>query len=349
MNKVGWAVLGCGAVGDWHCQAAQNAEHAELRAVCDAMADRAQATGVRFGVPGYGDLGEMLKRQDIQCVSICTPSGMHSDQGVACARHGKHVMTEKPIDITLEKTDALITACRAAGVRLSCIFQKRTSKAVQSARQAVQSGQLGKMVLGDAFNKWFRPQTYYDSGAWRGTWALDGGGCLINQGVHTIDALLWIMGDVKSVYAKADRLARKIEVEDTAVAVVQYMSGAFGVIEGATSVNPGEYSKLELHGEKGTIIIEDNDISKWAVGTDPNAPAENDDSRCNRAQKSGSASSPMAFSVVGHTIQIEDMALAILENRDPMVTGESARKSVELIRAIYESARTGKEVLLPHS
>jgi predicted dehydrogenase len=291
---------------------------------------------------------EMLADPEIDAVCICTPSGMHADMAVDAAKAGKHVMSEKPMDITLDKMDLMIKTCRECNVKLGVIFQRRTSPLWHKIKKVVDEGKLGKMVLGDAYLKYYRSQEYYDSGDWRGTWALDGGGALMNQGVHMIDILQWIMGPVESIFAYSAPLVRKrIEVEDTAVACIKYKNGAFGILEGTTSVNPGMQHRLELHGELGSITVNGEQILNWNVpGEEEKAPGE--DGNGGVDIKIGTAATkPTSIATGGHQIQIADLIQAIKEDRDPMVTGEEARRAVEIILAIYESSRTGKQITLP--
>jgi predicted dehydrogenase len=248
--------------------------------------------------------------------------------------------------ITVPQLDDMMEAVNKAGVKMGVIFQRRTYETSRRVREAVQSGLLGQMTLGDAYLKYYRSPAYYRSADWRATWELDGGGALMNQGVHGIDLLLWIMGDVRSVYAKAEAKVRDIEVEDTCVALLTFENGAYGVLEGTTSSNPGEPTALHLHGDRGTIILDDHGISKWAVAEDRNALAENDPEKCVDLSALSTVSDPKAMGRAGHQAQVDDLCEAILQDREPMVVGESARKAVELILAIYESARTGKEVML---
>jgi len=348
-DKVGFGMIGCGVIAPFHAKGIAGTPDAELVAACDPVEEAAKKFSEEHNnVPYYTDLEAMLKRDDVHAVCICTPSGMHSDQAVMAAQAKKHVLCEKPLDITLPKIDRMIAVCKEEGVKLGGIFQRRTYEASRKVRDAVQGGLLGRMVLGDIYQKFYRSPEYYLSGAWRGTWEMDGGGALMNQGVHGIDLLLWIMGDVKSVLAKADHLVRDIEVEDTAAAIVTFENGAFGVIEGTTSCNPGEAARLELHGEKGTIILTDSGIVRWAVSKGDKHLAE-DEEIAPQEERAHGVSDPKAISAEGHIALIRDFVEAIKSDREPMVTPESARKPVELILAIYGSAKTGREVALPLS
>jgi predicted dehydrogenase len=339
-ETVGYGIIGCGVIAPWHARTiVEFTKGAKLVAVADSVPEKAKALAEKFGVAHvYADPHELLARPDIQAVSVCTPSGMHGDWVIAAAAAGKHVMTEKPMEIQLAKIDAMIDACRRHNTRLGVIFQRRTSPMWQKIRETVQSGKLGRMVLGDAYLKYFRSQENYDSGAWRGTWALDGGGALMNQGVHLVDQLQWIMGPVTSVYSHADHLVRRIEVEDTTVSVLRFQSGAFGVLEGTTSV-VGMDHRLEFHGDQGTITVYGERIEKWNVPGEEMPTFE---------PAAGSMSAdPSAIGLTGHIIQLQDFVDAIREDRRPMVAGEDGRAAVEIILAVYRSARTGQPVELP--
>jgi predicted dehydrogenase len=348
-EKVRFGIIGTGVIAPNHAEAITQSELAELVAVCDIDLPKARAFAERYGnVPVYADYREMLDKAGLEAVSICTPSGLHAEMTIEAAKRGIHVLCEKPMAITLEQLDAMMAAVKQSGIKLEVIFQRRTSILSQKVREAVQSGLLGQMVLADAYLKYYRSPAYYKSADWRATWALDGGGALMNQGVHGVDLLLWVVGSpVKSVFAKAEAKVRDIEVEDTAVAILTFENGAYGVIEGATSCNPGEPTTLAIHGERGTIIFGDQGLVEWAVAPSKEEVAKHDPTQAVAVEAAmRSSSDPRAISMSGHRFQVDDLCRAIREDREPFVTGESARKAVELILAIYESARTGKEVQL---
>lgn len=339
MDKIRYGIIGCGVIAPWHARGVTNTPDAELVAVCDVIEERAQKISADFGGPAvYTDHLKMLDQAGVDAVSVCVPSGLHGQITIDAAKAGKHVMCEKPIEITLPKIDAMIQACKDANIKLGVIFQRRTSPMWHKVKKAIDDGLLGRMVLGDAYLKYFRSQEYYDSGEWRGTWELDGGGALMNQGVHCIDLQRWIMGPVDTIYAQADHLVRNIEVEDTCCAVMKFASGAFGVLQGTTSV-VGMNHRLEFHGDKGTITVDGEKITRWDV------PGQKEEQDASAQDGIGSAASdPKAIATEGHTIQITDLCRAIIEDRAPMIGGDEARKAVEVILAIYESARTGLPV-----
>lgn len=341
MGKIRFGIIGCGVISPHHARAITAGEDSELVACCDIIAERAEKLAGEFGnTKVYLDYNELLADPNIDAVSVCTPSGLHGEVTIAAARAGKHVMCEKPVEIKLSTIDQMVAECRKANVKLGVIFQRRTSPLWHKIKTVMDEGKLGKLVLGDLYIKYFRSQEYYDSGDWRGTWALDGGGCLMNQGVHMIDILRYLMGPAESIYALADHLVRKIETEDTACAVIKWKNGAFGVLQGTTSVTPGLKHRLEIHGELGGVVVEGESILRWNVPDVPN-PAEAKDEV---GDTSGDAK---AISTDGHTIQVADLCDAIREDRDPMITGEEARKAVELILGVYESAKAGKAVEFP--
>ncbi len=359
-GDLGYAVVGCGVIAPWHAETIKNhVRGARLVACCDEVPERAEQFAARFDIPRhYTRLSEVLEDSEVDAVSICTPSGMHGGMVIAASNAGKHAMTEKPIDISLARIDEMIATTRRNGTRLAVIFQRRTSPLWQKVRETVHAGKLGKMVLGDAFLKYYRSQEYYDSGAWRGTWELDGGGALMNQGVHLVDQLQWIMGPIDSLCGFADHLARTIEVEDTTVSALRFASGAMGTLIGTTSVvGSAEWERddagtinvsrwggldhrLEFHGERGTIMVDGERIVKWVVPGEPEPDL-------GAGGMGSAASDPRAIGMAGHIIQLQDFVDAVREGRDPMVTGEEARAAVEIILAVYRSARTGQPVQLP--
>jgi UDP-N-acetyl-2-amino-2-deoxyglucuronate dehydrogenase len=341
MSKIRFAIAGAGVISPFHARAIAHHPEAELVAVSDVVIDKARQLAAEYGIPHvYADYKDMLKRDDIDVVSVCVPSGLHAEVAIAAAQAGKNILCEKPLDITSDKMSRMITAVRGSNVKLGCVFQRRMMPSVLAVRQAIAEGKLGKLVLGDAYLKYYRSPEYYKSAGWRGTWQWDGGGALMNQGVHGVDVIQYLMGGVASVFAYSAPLLRDIEVEDTAVAVLKYKNGAFGVIQGTTSVYPNQETRFELHGEKGTIIVADSGIKQWKmIDSDEEAPQVG-------ALATMSSTKPEDMSSDGHFIFVDDILHAVKENREPLVNGEEARKSVDLILAIYESARTGKEVHL---
>lgn len=341
LEKIGVGVVGCGAIGPTHAKAVTEIEEAKLAAVCDKKEERARKLAEQLGADYYTDYEKMLEREDIQVICICTPSGMHAEMGILAAKAGKHIICEKPLDVTLEKCDALIKAAKENKVKLGGIFQHRFAEESRLVKKLVEEGKLEKIVLADIDMKWYRNQAYYDSDAWRGTWALDGGGCLMNQGVHFVDLLLWVMGPVEWVKAETATLTHNIEVEDTAVAILKFKNGALGAIEGTTSAYPGVCARLSVAGYHGSVVWEDDKITFLKI------EGEEEEAKVEKPAVAWGASDPMAIPAGLHTRNIYDMIRALIEDREPLITGEEARKAVELNLAIYKSAKTGEKVFLP--
>jgi len=343
-DRYRFAIVGAGVIAKVHAEAIRLYPEAELAAVCGRTLAKAQRLAEEYGADAYDDYREMLKRPDIDIVCVCTPSGKHAEVTVAAAMAGKHVLCEKPLDIRPESMTEMIEACRKYGVKLGCVFQRRLMPEVEITRRVLREGRLGRLVMANAYLKFYRSQEYYDSGAWRGTWELDGGGCLMNQGVHGIDLITHLVGDVESVFAYTGTLARNIEVEDTAVIALKFRNGAYGVIQGATSVYPGQETRIELLGDRGTIEFSDTGFKKWTfMGIEEPLPEVED------TLGLATTRSSQQVAVNGHLFYVGDIIGAVRENREPFVNGEEARKPVDLVLAIYESARTGREVRLPGS
>ncbi|MDA0746094.1 MAG: Gfo/Idh/MocA family oxidoreductase [bacterium] len=345
-NKLGWGLIGAGMIAGHFREGIAACPDAKLIAISNYNEEKGKKFAAESGgIKYYKDYEKMVADPDVDIVGICTPSGMHADNVIAAAQAGKHSLCEKPLDVTQEKMTRMIDECRRADVKLGAVFQSRTREETIQVRQAIGNGELGPLVLGDAFLKGYRSQAYYNSAGWRGTWEHDGGGALMNQGVHGVDLLLWLMNDeVESVFARAEHKVRDIEVEDTAVANLKYKSGAFGTIVGTTSCNPGEASRTELHGKRGTITLSGTKITRWATTSEEDGRAQ-DKFEPKQIAAHGNVGAASAVAP-GHDWLINDMTQAVKENREPYIPGESARKAVDLILAIYESARTGEEIFL---
>ena len=343
----GFGIVGTGMIARFHAAAINAIPEARLVGCFNHNLEKAQAFAGEHGCQAYDKLDAMLADLDIHVVTICTPSGAHLEPAIAAAKAGKHLLVEKPLEITLERCDAIINACRENNVKLGTIFPSRFGDANIVLKQAIDEGRFGKLTLGDTYVKWWRSQEYYDSGGWRGTWALDGGGAYMNQAIHNVDLISWLMGDVHQVCGLTATLAHeRIEVEDVGVAVVTFKNGALGTLEAATSAWPGLLKKTEIHGTEGSVIIEQDSILLWHF---MNAKPEDDEIRARfaRSESSGGAADPKAISFTGHQRQFEDFVKAIQQNRDPAVDGAEGRRSVEIILAIYESSRSGQRISLP--
>lgn len=335
-ESLGVALIGTGVIAPYHLKAYQTIERTRVIAVCDADPAKAQAFAQEHRLSRHDRLPNALADPNIDIIDIAVPSGLHADIGIAAARAGKHVMVEKPIDITLAKADALIVACRENGVTLGVISQNRFLPSVQKVYRAVESGELGTLLQGDAAIKWYRSQAYYNSGAWRGTWELDGGGAFMNQGIHFIDLLLSVMGPVKWLQARCKTAAHRIAVEDIGMVLVEFASGAYGVIQASTAFYPGLPARLEIHGTRGSARIEGERLAFLQIeGQPPQKDSE---------VAVGGASDPKAIDATLFVHQYRDFISAIDEGRDPVVSGTVARRPLQLILAIYESARCGKAI-----
>jgi predicted dehydrogenase len=346
MAKIGYGIIGCGNIGPVHAAALAEVRGAKLVAVSDVRLESAVKLASQYGADAYDDYHAMLAREDLHAVCVCVPSGLRMEIAVACAKAGKHILSEKPLEVSTQRIDAILKAVDKAGVRLGCIFQSRFADDTQHIRKALDEGRFGKLVLGDAYIKWHRSEAYYASGAWRGTRKLDGGGALMNQGIHTIDLLQWFMGPIKSIRAQTTRAVHKgLEVEDLATAMLEFKNGAFGVIEGSTAIWKGHPARIEIHGSEGTAVTEDGKLVCWEFKK-PKAIDKKIHERMNRASELGSgAGDPLAaLSHEGHRRQIADFTQAIQKGRAPQIDGREGRNAVALIEKIYEAARTGKTV-----
>ena len=338
-------VIGAGVIGGFHAQAIAALEGCTLAGVMDSHAPSAEKFAAQYGCAAFADLGAFLDQPDMDVVTICTPSGSHLGPALAAIDAGKHLIIEKPLEITLERCDAIIEAAAKKGVQITGVFQSRFHEAPQLLKQAVDDGRFGKLTLGDAYVKWFRSQEYYDKGGWRGTWALDGGGALMNQSIHAIDLLQWVMGPVDSVFAFTETLGHeRIEVEDTGVAALRFANGALGVIEGSTAVHPGFLKRVEISGTQGSVVLEEESLTTWAFADETDADREIQQKFINATTSGGGASDPTAIGVHGHIEQFRCFLEGLDDGAPSALGGEEARKSVEIILSIYESARTGKSV-----
>jgi predicted dehydrogenase len=316
-------------------------------AVADEMPARSRALAEKFGVRAYTDPRDMLEREDLNVVDVCTPSGMHGQHAIAVMRSGRHVIVEKPMEITLPAIEEMIRVQEESSVKMAVISQHRFDSASRTVRALLDEGALGRLVLGTAAIPWWRSQEYYDSGAWRGTRELDGGGVLMNQSIHSIDLLQWFMGRVESVRAYTGTLAHRMDTEDVAAVALRFESGALGTISATTGAYPGIITRIEVFGDAGTAAIENDQLAMvrlkrdeteevGAYGAAGGAPS----------RVPGAAQNPAAIQTATHAEQIADMIRAIREGGTPAVDGHAARHPVEIILAIYESARTGREVTL---
>lgn len=355
-----FALVGCGVIAPTHVRALhQLAGRAELVACTDVIPARAEALAEEFGLAPVS-FADILADPTIDAVTVCTPSGLHAEVGVPALRAGKHVIVEKPMEITVDACDRLLAAQRTSGTTLGVISQHRFDEASRVVHGAVADGRLGRVVLAECRVPWFRAQDYYDSGDWRGTWALDGGGCLINQGVHTLDLLRWICGPVRTVFARsATATHERIEVEDVLCATVEFANGALGSVLASTSAYPGFPARLAVHGTAGGAVIDGDRLATLAVMGEPTLGGEHANEHAAQVASGGTRAATRSVenqvapsAAVGdtwgdaHRAQLLNFIEAAEQGRAPLVDGHAGRDTVELVEAIYRSARTGTVVTL---
>ncbi|MDD2359082.1 MAG: Gfo/Idh/MocA family oxidoreductase [Syntrophaceticus schinkii] len=329
MKKLNFGIIGCGRIAYKHAEAIKKNVKANLLCVCDIIEERAAEYKDKYGAEAhFTDYRKMLEYSGLDVVNICTPSGMHAEMGIAAAQAGKHVIVEKPMALSLKDADDLIGACDESGVKLAVCFQNRFNPPVQKLRRALEEGRFGKLTHASAIVRWFRPQDYYDQAPWRGTRAMDGG-CLMNQSIHNIDLLQWMMGPVESVFGYTATNLRKIECEDVGVAVLKFKNGALGVIEASTTIYPENLEEtLNIFGEKGTVVlggIAVNKIETWkfADSTDENGAID---------QHQQDVPNVYGF---GHEALVEDFINAVINNSEPYITGREGRNALEIVLSIY--------------
>jgi UDP-N-acetyl-2-amino-2-deoxyglucuronate dehydrogenase len=348
-DSFGFCLVGCGMIARFHARALAEIPGTGVTALVSRNLDNARklATDLHLDCPAYTDLAPALARSDVNAVIVTTPSGAHLEPAVAAANAGKHVVVEKPLEITAERCDRIIEACDRNGVKLCTIFPSRFGDANQALKAAVDGGRFGRLTLAETTCKWWRPQSYYDQGGWKGTQALDGGGALMNQAIHNVDLLLWLMGPVTHVTGFTAMLAHeRIEVEDTAVACLRFASGALGVIQATTSVHPGLPKTIAVHGDRGTAVVEQDDVLRWDFTPETAEDRAVKKRFAGKVGASGGASDPAAISHQGHARQLADFVQAVRAGGAPQVDGREGRRSVEVIEAVYRSARTGRTVEL---
>ena len=334
------ALVGCGRISRNHFDALRKIDGLTLTAVCDVVPERAQAAGEQEGVASFTSYEEMLKRADCDVVSVCTPSGLHAAQGALAARAGKHVITEKPMAITLGQADELVKACDDAGVFLFVVKQNRLNPPIQLLRRAIDKGRFGRIFLANTTVRWQRPQDYYDAAPWRGTWEFDGG-AIMNQASHYVDLIQWLVGPVETVMAKTATQARRIEAEDSGVALLKFRSGALGLIEVNVLTYPRNLEgSITILGEKGSVKIGGtavNRVEHWLF-----ADYDDDD----KLIESASTNPPNVYGF-GHDGYYRNVLSVLRGEAQPQTDGRAGRKSLELILGIYESAKIGREVPIP--
>ena len=335
-------ILGGGNISDTHARAAAAIPGTRVVACYGANRERTTALAAQHGAAVYTDLDAFLRHRPMELVAIGSPSGLHAEQGIAAAKQGLHVLSEKPLDVTRERADALIAACAEAGVKLGVFFQDRLRPAILTIKRMLEEGELGTPVMIAGRVRWYRPPQYYSDSKWRGTWALDGGGAVMNQAIHTVDLVQWLFGPVARVSSAVATRVHQIEVEDTAAAVLEFASGAIGTIEATTSLYPGYPRRLEVTGSEGTIILEDDkiiraDLRRPGLGETLVTPAP-------PAPPPENVASPVVSDASAHQRVLEDFIQAIRDDRTPSTDGREGRRSVALVEAIYQAARMRRPV-----
>ncbi len=344
-SQFGFAIIGAGAISKTHAEQIRSLENARLVAVADVDEERARAFGERSEAEWYTDYRAVIERPDVDVVSIVTPSGTHGDIAMYAAKTGKHVIVEKPLDVTLEKARQVVEVCRAAGVKFGVISQHRFDEGTIQLKSEMDSGKLGKMVLVEAAVNWYRTQAYYDRADWAGTWAMDGGGVLMIQALHTIDVMQYLVGDIDGVSAYAATAAHdRIEVEDVAVVAVRFKSVALGTIAATTSADPEFPVRLEVFGTEGTGVIERNRLTHLFYRNGQVDPKTEHIIDWAESGDRIAAMQPQAEN--SHRRQFRDFIDAIMYDREPLVNGEEGLKPMEIIKAIYKSAKTGRSVTI---
>ena len=335
MRTINFGIVGCGNVSRIHAESIKHVPNANLIAVMSRSEKNAWKLAQDYECDYYTDLESFLNRKDLNAVVILTPNALHADIGIEAAKHGKHVVVEKPIDISLDKADKLIDECEKNGVKLSVIFQRRFSDAVQQVKKFVDNGDFGKINFGNALVKWYRTQEYYDSGDWRGTWKFEGGGALINQSIHYLDLLMYLMGPIDEVFAYMATKVHDIEVEDILTGTMKFRNGALGLIEANTTAYPGFEARIDIYGDEGSAIMVDDELKRLVI------KEKIDIGSIGKGDTLTGASSPdIPFEL--HRRQYEDIVDSIINDRKPAVDGIDGRNTLATVIAFYESARTGK-------
>ena len=331
-------LIGGGNISETHARAALSIPGLQVSAIYGSNSAKVMRLCGECGAKPYTDFSAFLEHKPMDLVAIGSPSGLHAAQGIAAAQRGLHVVTEKPLDVSTQQGQKLIAAANKAGVKLGVFFQDRFKADIIKMKRWLDAGLLGKPILADARVKWFRPPSYYSDSRWRGSLALDGGGALINQAIHTVDLLLWLFGDVASVRAQKKTAMHKIEAEDTLVALLEFANGAMGVLQATTSAYPGYPRRLELTGTEGTVIIDHDRLLAADLRNPPS------DVKSVGGDQNPSSNSPAVSDVRGHRAVLEDFIEAIQTGRDPRCSGQEGIRSLALVEAIYEGCRSGKRV-----
>jgi UDP-N-acetyl-2-amino-2-deoxyglucuronate dehydrogenase len=342
----GWAIVGCGMIAKFHARAIAGMRGSNLVACYSRTSSNAEQFASEFGGTPYSDLKRLLRDPKVDIVTICTPSGSHLEPGLEAAKAGKHILVEKPLEVSTARCDKLIQACDRANIRLGTIFPSRYHASALLLKHAIDTDRFGSIAMASAYVKWFRTQAYYDSGQWRGTWKLDGGGALMNQAIHSVDLLLWLMGPVKSISAFTSlRAHERIEVEDTATAILEFESGVLGTIEASTAAYPGTLKRIEIAGSAGSASLQEEAITQWSFAKSLKSDAKVLSSMIGNGT-GGGAADPTSIGHHAHQSLFSDFLASIKKKVPCSIDGIQGRMSVDLINAAYRSSRLGRRITL---
>ena len=344
MKTWNFGIVGAGLIADFHARAIGDIPNAKLIGCCDKIPDRAEKLAGKFGIRTFDDYKDMVKSDEIDIITIATPSGFHAEPTIAAAEAGKHVICEKPLEITLERIDAMTEAHEKSGTRLGGIFPYRFNDMMAPLRETINSGRFGVITYAGIYVPWFRTDEYYKD-SWHGTWKLDGGGALMNQSIHMVDMLCDVMPPLESLQAFTATLGHEMEAEDTAVAALRYTNGALGMIYGTTASYPGQFRRFEVTGTKGTVVNVENSITVWQFA-DERPEDEEIRKKFGQIEGGGGVADPAAITHENHTRNFQAFLDALDSGEDFWIGGTEARKAVEIILAIYKSAKEQKPVKL---
>ena len=333
-NVIRYGIIGCGGIANSHAESLLQIKGAKLIGVSGCSAKEPVGFAQKYGIRSFDSTTQLLESDEIDAVTICTPSGYHAFIAIDAAEHKKHAIIEKPLALTAKSAKEVVEAFKKNKVTGSVISQLRFSEEIRRARDIINSGRLGDIIMTTLTMNYFRSQEYYDSGSWRGTWKLDGGGAMMNQGIHGIDMLLFLVGPVKNVYGYIRTLTHKIEVEDNAVAILEFKNGSLGTITASTSIVPAKNKTIEIHGTKGTILIEEERIRTLYI--------ENEEDYVAQDIRQGESATSHIIKSDGHIKQLTEFTQALLENRAPYVSLEDGMRAVDLITSVYTSSKTNK-------
>ena len=344
MKNWNFGIIGAGLIAEFHAKAIQDIENAQVTGFCDGGSGRAKKLADQFDCQAFSDYHAMVNSPDIDIVTIATPSGFHMEPAIAAANNGKHVLCEKPLEITTERIDKMMAAHEMQGTYLGGIFNYRYNEAIKPLQKAIEEQRFGQMTYAAVYVPWWRSDEYYE-GNWRGTWELDGGGALMNQSIHMIDMLQYLVGPVVSLQAYAETLGHQIETEDSAVAILKLKNNALGVIHGTTASYPGQFRRLEIMGTKGSVVMVEDGFTVWDFA---DKKPEDDEvlQKYSQKESGGGVADPGAINYRNHYLNIKSFLQAIENKQKFEIDGYEARKAVKIIRAIYQASKEKKEIIL---